>query len=78
MCRNTLFHSSYRSPNIIRVIRCKRLKWAGHVARMEEGRSTFKILTSKPTVKRLRESPRCRWENYIRIDRKEISVNTIN
>ena len=42
-------HSLYRSPNIVRVIRPRRLKWVGHVARMEEGRSAFKILTGKPT-----------------------------
>ena len=35
----------YRSPNIVRVIKSRRLRWAGHVARMEEGRSAFKILT---------------------------------
>ena len=39
----------YHSPNIVRVIKSRRLKWAGHVARMEEGRSAFKILTGKPT-----------------------------
>ena len=36
-------------PNIVRVIKSRRLRWAGHVARMEEGRSAFKILTGKPT-----------------------------
>ena len=41
------------SPNIVRVIKSRRLRWAGHVARMEEGRSDFKILTGKPTAKRL-------------------------
>ena len=45
-------HSLYRSPNIVRVIKARRLRWTGHVARMEEGRSTFKILTGKPTRKR--------------------------
>ena len=35
----------YRSPNMVRAIKSKRLRWAGHVARMEEGRSAFKILT---------------------------------
>ena len=39
----------YRSPNIVRVIKSRRLRWAGHVARMEDGRSAFKILTGKPT-----------------------------
>ena len=38
-----------RSPNIVRVIKSIKLRWAGHVARMEEGRSAFKILTRKPT-----------------------------
>ena len=45
-------HSLYRSPNIVRVIKSRRLRWAGHVARMEEGRSAFKILTGKPTGKK--------------------------
>ena len=46
---NEEFHSLYRSPNIVRVMKSRILRWAGHVARMEEGRSAFKILTGKPT-----------------------------
>ena len=42
----------YNSPNIVRVIKSRRLRWTGHVVRMEEGRSAFKILTGKPTGKR--------------------------
>ena len=42
----------YSSPNICKVIKSRRLRWAGHVARMEEGRSAFKILTGKPTGNR--------------------------
>ena len=42
---NEELHSLYRSPNIVRVIKSRRLRWAGHVARMEESRSAFKILT---------------------------------
>ena len=49
---NGELHSLYLSPNIVRVIKPRRLRWAGHVARMEEGRSAFKILTGKPTGKR--------------------------
>ena len=45
-------HSSYRSPSRVRVIKSRRLRWAGHVARMEEGMSAFKILIGKPTGKR--------------------------
>ena len=48
---NEKLHSLYRPPNIVRVIKSRRLKWAGHVTRMEESRSTFKILTDKPTGK---------------------------
>ena len=42
-------HSLYRSPNIVKVIKSRRLRWIGHVAGMEKGRSALKILTGKPT-----------------------------
>ena len=45
-----------QNPNTVRAIKCRRLRWAGHVARMKEGRSAFKILTGKPTRKRPLES----------------------
>ena len=45
-------HSLYHSPNIVRFIKSRRLRWAGHLARMEECRSAFEILTGKPTGKR--------------------------
>ena len=46
---NEELHSLYRSPNIVRVIKSRRLRWAAHVDRMEEDRSALKILTGKPT-----------------------------
>ena len=52
----------------------RRLRWAGHVVRMEEGRSAFKILTGKPTKKRPLERPRRRWEDNIRMDLEEIGI----
>ena len=55
-----------------------RLRWAGHVARMEEGRSTFRILTGKPTGKRPLGRPRRRWEYNIRMDLEEIGINPGN
>ena len=68
----------YRSPNVVRVIKSKRLRWAGHVERMEEGRSAFKILTGKPTGKRPLGRPRRRWEDNIRMDLQEIDINAGN
>ena len=59
-------------------IKSRRLRWAGHVARMEEGRSAFKILTGKPTGKRLLGKPRRRWEDNIRMDLEEIGVSAGN
>ena len=50
--KNEEFHSLFRAPYIVRVIKSRRLRWAGYVARMEEGRSDLKILTGKPTGKR--------------------------
>ena len=71
---NEELHRLYRSPNIDRVIKSRRLRWAGHVVRMEEGRDPFKILTGKPTGKRPLGRPRRRWEDNIRMDLKEIGI----
>ena len=57
---------------IVRVIKSRRLRWAGHVARMEEGRSAFKILTGNPTGKRLLGGPRSRLDENIRMDLKKL------
>ena len=52
---------------IVMLIKSRTLRWAGHLVRMEESRSAFKILTDKPTVKRPIGRPRCSWEGSIRI-----------
>ena len=70
-------HSLCRSPNV-RVIKSRRLRWAGHAARMEEGRSAFKLLSGKPTEKRHLGRPRRRWEDNIRMDLEEIGINAGN
>ena len=56
------------------MIKSRRLRWAGHVARMEEGSSAFKILTGKPTGKRPLGRPRRKWEDNIRMDLEEIGT----
>ena len=75
---NEKHHSLYRSSNIVRVIKSRKLRWTGHVARMEEGRSAFKILTGKATGKRPLEKTRRRWEDNIRMDLEEMSINAGN
>ena len=64
------------SRNIVRVIKCRRLRWADHVAKMEEGGSAFKVLTGRHTAK-IRLGRR-RWEGNIRMDLEEIGINTRN
>ena len=58
------------SPNIVRIIKSRRSRWARHVVRMEENRSDFKILTGIPTGKRPLGKPRHRWEDNIIVDPK--------
>ena len=60
------------------MIKSRRLRWAGHVARMEEVRSAFKILRYNPIWKRPVGRPRFRWEENIRMDHKEIGNHTRN
>ena len=60
------------------MIKSRRIRWAGHVARMEEGRSAFKILTGKPIGKRPLGRPRRRWEDNNRMDLEEIGINAGN
>jgi hypothetical protein len=56
----------------------RRLRWAGHVAKMEEGRSAFNVIGGTPTRKRPLGRPSRRWEDSIRMDLKEIGINTRN
>ena len=60
------------------MIKSRRLGWVGHIARMEEGWSVFKILTGTPTGKRPFRRPRHRCKDKIRMDIKEIGIHTRN
>jgi hypothetical protein len=62
----------YSSPDITRQIKPRRMKWAGHVAHMGEGRNVYRVLVGKPEGKRSLERPRRRWEDGIRMDLREI------
>ena len=67
---NEDFYTLYFSPNKIRLIKSRRLVWAGHTARMEELGSVFKLLTNNPTGKTHLGRSRRRWEDNIRKDLK--------
>jgi hypothetical protein len=62
----------YSSPSIIRIIKSRRMRWAGHVARMGEKRNVYRLLVGKPEGKRPLGRPRRRWVDNIKMDRLEI------
>ena len=64
----------YSSPNIVRVIKSRRMRWAGHVAHMGEGRGVYRVLVGKPEGKRPLGRPRHRWEDNIRMDLQEVGL----
>jgi hypothetical protein len=71
-------HNLYSSPDIIRQVKSRRMRWAGHVARMREERKVYKVLVGKPEGKRPLRRPRHRWEDGIRMDRGEIGLGDVD
>jgi hypothetical protein len=65
-------HNLYSSPDIIRQIKSRRMRWAGHVACMGEGRNVYRVLVGKPEGKRPFEGPRRRWEDGMKRDLGEV------
>ncbi|KAJ4448105.1 hypothetical protein ANN_10117 [Periplaneta americana] len=72
---NTELHALYSSPYIIRNIKSRRLRWAGHVARMGESRNAYSVLVGRPEVKRPLGRPRRRWEDNIKMDLREVGYD---
>jgi hypothetical protein len=66
--RNEELRDSYSSPSIIRIIKFRRMRWAGHVVRMGEKRNAYRLLVGKPEEKRPLGRPRRRWVDNIRMD----------
>jgi hypothetical protein len=62
----------YFSPNIVRVVKSIRMRWAGHVARMGEERGVHRVLVGKPERKRPLGRPRPRWEDNLKMDVEEV------
>ena len=65
-------HDLYRSPNIIRVIKSRRMRWEGDVACMGERRGVYRVLVGKPEGNRPHGRPRRRWEDNIKMDLQEV------
>jgi hypothetical protein len=75
---NDELHSLYSSPNIFKGIKSRRMRWAGHAARMGEGRGVYRVLVGKPEGKRPLGRPRRRWEDNIKMDLRKIGIDGAN
>jgi hypothetical protein len=75
---NEELHNLYSSPNIIRMIKSRRMRWAGHVARMGERRNAYRILVGKPERRRPLGRPRCRWVDNIKMDLRDIGWDDVD
>jgi hypothetical protein len=71
---NDELHNLYSSPNIVSVIKSRRMSWAGRVACMGEGRGVYRVLVGRPEAKRPLGRPRRRWEDNIKMDLREIGI----
>jgi hypothetical protein len=75
---NDELHSPYSSPNIVRVIKSRKMRWVGHVSRMGERRGVYGVLVGRPEGKRPLGRPRRRWEDNIKLDLSEIRIDVVN
>jgi hypothetical protein len=75
---NEELHNFYSLPIIIRIITSRRIRWAGHVARMREKRNVYSLLVGKPDGKRPLGSPRRRWIDNIKMDLLEIGLSVVD
>jgi hypothetical protein len=75
---NEELNDLYSSPNIIRVIKSRRLRWAGQAARMGEGRGAYRILVGRPEGRRPLGRPKRRWEDNIKVDIREVGCGGMN
>ena len=71
-CYNEELSDLYSLPNVVRVVKSRRMRWAGQVARMGEGRGVHRVLVGKPEGKRPLGRPRRRWEDNIKMYLQEV------
>ena len=76
--RNEELNDLYSSPNIVRMIKWRRTRWAGHVARMGEERVVYRVLVGKPEGKGPLGRPRRRWVDNIRMDLQEVGCGHVD
>jgi hypothetical protein len=69
---NEELNDLYSLPNIVRVVKSRQMRWAGHVARMGEDRGVHRVLVGKPGGKRPLGRPRCRWKDNIKMNLQEV------
>jgi hypothetical protein len=75
---NEELNNLYSSPDIIRQVKLRRMRWAGHVARMGEERNVYKVLVGKPEGRRPLGRPTRRWEDGIGMDLREIGLGGVD
>jgi hypothetical protein len=75
---NDELHNLYSSPNIIRIIKSRRMRWAGHVARTGEKWNVYRLLVGKPEGKRPLGRQRCRWIDNIKMYLLEKGLNVVD
>jgi hypothetical protein len=75
---NDELHSLYSSPNIVRVIKSRRMRWVGHVARIGDGRGVYRTLVGRAEDKRPLGRPRRGWDDNIKMDLREIGIDGAN
>jgi hypothetical protein len=75
---NEELHGLYSSPSIVRVIKARRMRWAGHVERTGEVRGAYNILVGRPGGRRPLGRPRRRWEGNIKMDLREIGFGDVD
>jgi hypothetical protein len=75
---NEALNDLYCSPNILRVIKSRRMGWAGYVARIGEGKGVYRVMVGKPEGKRPLGRPRRRWEDNIKMDLKKVGCGRMD
>jgi hypothetical protein len=75
---NDELHSLHSSPNIVGVIKSRRLRWEGHAARLGEGRGVYRVLVGSTEEKRPLGRPRRKWEDIIKMELREIGIDGTN